>query len=906
MSLMTASNERFSWHSTDVEKTLNLLQASPEGLTSEEAKARLVEFGPNLLHRSEKEGCLLLIWRQLNSPLIYVLLASAALALATGKFLDALVVMGVVVLNALVGFIQEYKAEKAIDALNTLVADNSSVLRDGLRVTIPAVELVPGDIVCLTSGDKVPADLRIISSRSLSIDESMLTGESHPVAKQTNTVLPEATLGDRLCLAYSGTLVTYGTAEGVVVTTGMNTEIGYISAMLKETTRLQTPLTVALDKVSKIISLAIVVVSLLILAFGLYRGYSFIDSVLAAIALAVAAIPEGLPSITTIILAIGVKRMARRNAIIRHLPAVETLGSTTVICTDKTGTLTKNEMTVTHLWTDGELFTVSGVGYTPTGSIEKNGVVLDVIPENLRELLLAGTLCNDAALCQKEASWEVSGDPTEGALVVSAEKAGLKSQDVRAQWPRIDSVPFESERKYMATLHRNPEGKLLLYLKGAPEFVIQQCAFDPSNGSDSESSLAKVERLASQGMRVLAFAVTEAASAYAEPAIAAATGKMRFLGLQGLIDPPRPEVKAAVSACHNAGITVKMITGDHKETARAIGRELGLETKAGVVTGLALEGMNEEEFSETARQTNIFARVAPEHKLRLVRSLQSQGQIVAMTGDGVNDAPALKQSNIGVAMGITGTAVSREAADIILTDDNFSSIAAAVEEGRRVYDNLTKSLAFILPTNLGEAMIILVAVLFFPMANGQILMPIMPVQILWINLVATVTLALPLGFEAMEPKIMCRRPRDPQAPILSSFVVWRTLLVSILITIGGVGLFLFEYFSELSKNTPVDLALQEAQTMAVTTVILMQVFYLFNCRSLRNSVLTIGLFTNNTIYLGIGALLALQLAYIYLPEMNVLFGSAPLNADAWIKTVLCASVVLPIISFEKWMRSSAA
>lgn len=888
------------WHATDIERVLSFVESSAAGLSSEQAQDRIKEFGPNLLPKAKGEGVLELIWHQINSPLIYVLLASAALAVGMGKFLDGMVVLGVVVLNALIGFIQEYKAGKAIDALSDLVPNDCAVIRDGSRVNIPAAELVPGDIVALASGDKVPADLRLISLHSLTIDESALTGESQPVAKEHGSVPAEAALGDRINMAYSGTLVASGTGEGVVVATALRTELGRISSMLEETTHLDTPLTIALAKVSKVISVVIVLVSLAILAIALLRGYSIVDSLLAAISLAVAAIPEGLPSIITIALAIGVKRMARRHAIIRHLPAVETLGSTTVICTDKTGTLTKNEMTVREVWSKEETYQFTGAGYAPEGTLLKSGDQVEEVPEHLHHLLLAGALCNDATISVKENTWVLSGDPTEGALVTAAEKAGIRVGEARLSFMRRDTLPFESERKLMATLHKSSDHELMLLVKGAPEVLLRLCR---ASAEHIERASRQVEKMASQGMRVLAFASAPTDIAEAEKAFEQNKGALDFLGLQGLIDPPRPEAITAVRACARAGITVKMITGDHKGTAQAIGAEFGLDGDTGAIAGPRLSELSDEEFAQAARHTNIFARVAPEHKLRLVRTLQNQGQVVAMTGDGVNDAPALKQANIGVAMGITGTAVARESADIVLTDDNFSSIAAAVEEGRRVYDNLTKSLAFVLPTNLGEAMIILVAVLLFPMAEGQILMPIMPVQILWVNLVATVALALPLGFEAMEPTVMSRPPRDPKEPVLGSFVIVRTLVVTILITIAGVGLFLWEYFSELMLHTEPDMALKKAQTMAVTTVILMQIFYLFNCRSLRDSILKIGLFSNPTVYIGIVSLILLQLGYIYLPFMNKLFSSAPLNFEAWGKSTLCAAIVLPAISFEKWLRS---
>ncbi|HQH26462.1 MAG TPA: HAD-IC family P-type ATPase, partial [Oligoflexia bacterium] len=673
-----------SWHSTDVEEVIAFLDSSSAGLSTTEAANRLKEFGPNVIPKGRREGPLELIWRQINNPLIYVLLASAALAIGMNKILDGIVVLGVVVLNALIGFIQEYKAGKAIDALSGLVPEMCSVFRDGAKVSVPAADLVPGDVIYLEAGDKVPADLRLTSVHSLSIDESALTGESEPVMKQLGVVSPDASLGDRLNMAYSGTLVAKGTGRGMITATGLKSELGRISSMLEETTSLATPLTLALEKVSKIISIAIVIVSVLLLFFGLWRGYSLVDSILAAITLAVAAIPEGLPSIITIALAIGVKRMARRNAIIRHLPAVETLGSTTVICTDKTGTLTKNEMTVREVWTGKAAYQFSGVGYAPDGELQRDGAALSEVPEDVRELLNAGVLCNDASISRIDESWRLAGDPTEGALVVSAEKAGISFTETRSMMPRLDTIPFESERKFMATLHQTPQGRRRLYLKGAPEVLLPKCRnFCGGLPLDQDEVLRQVDRMARQGLRVLAFGFADTELNSAEEAVGQAGRALEFLGLQGLIDPPRPEAVAAVRSCQQAGISVKMITGDHQGTALAIGKEFGLAAEKGSVSGTQLTDFSDGEFDTAARETNIFARVAPEHKLRLVRTLQSQGQVVAMTGDGVNDAPALKQSNIGVAMGIAGTAAARQAADIVLADDNFSSIAAAVEEGRR-------------------------------------------------------------------------------------------------------------------------------------------------------------------------------------------------------------------------------
>jgi magnesium-transporting ATPase (P-type) len=894
------------WHAAPAEAALRELDSRSAGLDPAEAERRLEVLGPNTLPRAARESPWTLVGRQVNTPLIYVLLAAAATALAMGKVVDGMVVLGVVVLNTVIGFVQEFRAGKAIEALIDMVPETATALRAGERTSLPASRLVPGDVVELKSGDKVPADLRLLAVRTLRVDEAALTGESVPVAKGTEPLPPGAQLGDRTNMAYGGTLVAYGTGTGVVVATGAGTELGRISSMLRETTHLETPLTRQLAVVGKWLTLGIIVTSALLMGVGLWRGYPLLDALLAAITMAVGAIPEGLPAIVTIALAIGVQRMARRRAVIRRLPACETLGSTTIVCSDKTGTLTRNEMTVQEVWTPRGAFRVTGVGYAPHGEFTRGGESAWKLPADAQELLRAGTLCNDAELREDAGTWRVEGDPTEGALLVSARKGGLDVERLRREWTRLDAVPFESERQFMATLHGDAEGERVVYLKGAPETVVARCDF-PSGEAGARQALLETERLASQGMRVLAMAVRRLPEPSNTLADADVEGGFTFLGLQGMIDPPRPEAVRAVQACHRAGITVKMITGDHRTTAEAIGRDLGLVSPAGrAVTGDELAGMGDAELAEAARRVHVFARVAPEHKLRLVEALQAQGEVVAMTGDGVNDAPALRRANIGVAMGITGTAVSKEAADMVLTDDNFASIAAAVEEGRRVYDNLIKSLAFVLPTNLGLAVILLAAVAFFPIVGGTPLLPMTPTQILWINLVATVALALPLAFEALEPDVMARKPRRPDAPVLSGFVVARTLGVALLMAAGAVGLFLYEYRLDVGRGVPAEEALRQAQTMAVTTVILFQVFYLLNCRSLRDSILRIGLWSNPAVYVGIAALLALQAAFVYLPFMNALFGTSPLSLEALAKSALVGSSVLPAISLEKWWRNRVA
>ncbi len=905
------------WHSLTSATVLEELGVHDDGLSTEEAKKRHESHGPNVLEGNSGDGVLKLLWRQINDPLIYVLLASSALAMALGKIVDGSVVLGVVVINTLIGFAQEYKAGKDIEALTDLVPNETTVLRDGVRTTVVAPEIVPGDVILLESGDKVPADGRLLAQRNLQIDEAALTGESVPVYKGTDSVSEEASIGERTGMVYGGTLVTSGTGRAAITATANETELGRISEMLSETTEVQTPLTRQISTAGKWITGAILIVAVLLFGVGLLRGYPLVDAVLSAIALAVAAIPEGLPAVITIALAIGVRRMAGRRAVIRYLPATETLGSATVICTDKTGTLTKNEMTVKKLWTpggsgNGKFYELSGVGYEPEGVLSgTEGKEIETPPDSLGELVMSGALCNDAGISQDGGSWLVQGDPTEGALIVAARKLGFDEAGIRQKLARKDAIPFESERQYMATLNEIPAeatksgavDSRVVYIKGAPEVILERCD-RAAGGAELDRKLVtgNIQSMANEGLRVLAFA-RKTAGSLTELNEDAAEDGFELLGLQGMIDPPREEVIEAVQRCHAAGITVKMITGDHAGTAAAIGRQLGLIGEEDTaVTGRELDELSDENLSGVATETNVFARVAPEHKLRLVNSLQAQGEVVAMTGDGVNDAPALKQADIGSAMGITGTDVSKESADVVLTDDNFASIAAAVEEGRRVYDNIRKSFAFILPTNVGQGLIILLAVMFFPIIDGNPLLPIQPTQILWVNMVVAVTLALPLAFEALEPDAMNRPPKDPKAQIIDRLVLGRTVGVGILMAVGGIGLFLFEYYSQLGQGVATGVALAEAQTMAVTTIVFLQIFYLLNSRSLLYSILEVGLWTNKWIYVGIGVLLALQVGFVYLPFMNTLFGSAPLSIVEWIETLVVGLIVLPIISLEKWFR----
>ncbi|NDY74127.1 cation-transporting P-type ATPase [Desulfobacter hydrogenophilus] len=904
--------EAIDWHTLEPDRVFATLHSNEAGLTADEATERLRIHGPNLIRKTKQDGILRLLWRQINNSLIWVLLASGTLAILLGKMTDGLVVLSVVLINAVIGFVQEFKAGRAIEALSEMVPQNAIAIREGKNCTISASELVPGDVVLLAAGDSVAADMRLVSIKNLQVEEAALTGESVPVEKNIVSVSSDAVLGDRTCMVYSGTLVTTGTATAVVTATGIGTELGRISDMLESTVDLETPLTKKLDEVSTYITIGISVISVVILAIGMKRaldiaiplGTALKETLIFAIALAVGAIPEGLPAVVTIALAIGVQRMARRNAIIRKLPAVETLGSTTVICSDKTGTLTCNEMTVTELRTLQTSCRISGNGYDPLGSFTIEGRNVVHLPEDIEDLLTKASLCNDATLHQEATGWNITGDPTEAALLVAAAKAEISIETATAQFPRLDSIPFSSENQYMATLHGGTEKTIVL--KGAPEVILSRCHAAGQATDVSEQIIAEINRMGTQGMRVLAIAdkqVNQAAPDALSPD--SVVQGFTFLGLIGMIDPPRIEAVEAIKACHQAGIEVKMITGDHRTTALAIGTELNLAGSGQVVTGVKLATMDAATLQQTALTTNIFARVAPEHKLRLVRALQKERHIVAMTGDGVNDAPSLKQANIGVAMGITGTAVSKESADIVLADDNFASISAAVEEGRRVYDNLIKSLAFLLPTNLGLALILIYGIMFFPFdpVSKMLLLPMLPTQLLWINLVAAVALALPLAFEVKEPDIMHRPPRNPDAPLFTGFVVFRVVAVSLLMTAGTIVLFTMEYQQELAASIAEPLALAKSQTMAVTFVILFQIFYMTHCRSLKDSLLKIGFFSNPTVFWGIGVVLALQGLFIYLPLMQRVFRTAPLSFTEIGLTTAAAFIIFPAVSLEKWIRS---
>jgi Ca2+-transporting ATPase len=890
------------WHHLPEDEVLDLLETDPEsGLDVFEVAHRQERFGPNILSERKGAGPVVRFLLQFHQPLVYILLAAGAVTAFLQQWADSGVIFGVVLVNAGIGFGQEAKALKAIEALARAMTSEATVVRKGERERIPATELVPGDIVLLRSGDKVPADIRLFRTRELQIDESALTGESVPVEKRVETLDRDTVLADRRNMAYSTTLVTYGTGAGVVVGTGDSTEIGRISELIASAQVLATPLTRKIAHFSGVLLYVILAMAAVTFLVGTLYGESWFDMFMAAVALAVGAIPEALPAALTITLAIGVARMARIRTIIRRLPAVETLGGTTVICSDKTGTLTQNQMTVQEVMAGGERFAVTGVGYAPEGAFTRRGRTVD--PQSMRALsqcLTAGLLCNDSRLVQAEGQWRVEGDPTEGALIGSALKAGLSREALRRELPRIDTVPFESQRRYMATLHDAGPGRPpVVYLKGSVESLLSRCraALDATGeltDVDPGRIHACVEEMAAKGLRVLGFARTELPVGAVSLGHEDVAAGLTFLGLQGMNDPPRPEAVAAVQACRAAGIRVKMITGDHVSTGLAIARRIGLdgtgdeEGEVAALIGKAIAELSDAELIEAAERTAVFARVSPEQKLRLVEALQSRGNIVAVTGDGVNDAPALRQADIGIAMGITGTEVAKEAADMVLTDDNFASIEAAIEEGRGVFDNIVKFITWTLPTNIGEGLVIMAAVF------AGVALPILPVQILWINMTTAVLLGLMLAFEPKEPGIMSRPPRDPWSPILTRPLVFRICLVGLLLLAGSFSLFEWALSSGASDAY--------ARTVAVNVFVMGETFYLFNCRSLTRSMFTLGVFTNRWVLGGVAAMFVLQMLFTYAPTMNDLFHSAPIGLDAWGLIIAVGICIYAAVGAEKWFR----
>ncbi|MGE4422338.1 MAG: cation-translocating P-type ATPase [Pseudodesulfovibrio sp.] len=887
------------WHHLEGGEAARLLDTDPAlGLDAIEVERRRRRFGENTLSGKKGTSALMRFLLQFHQPLVYILIAAGVVTAFLGEWIDSGVIFGVVLVNALVGHFQESKAVRALDSLSANLSAEARVLRSGKTVRIPALEVVPGDVVLLRSGNKVPADLRLLSERELRIDESMLTGESLPVDKDGAPLPPDTILAERRGMAYAGTLVSSGQGAGVAVATGDHTEIGRISGLIDAADELQTPLTRKIARFSRVLLVAILGLAAASFVLGVLRDEPATEMFMAAVALAVGAIPEGLPAAVTIILALGVSRMAGRKAIIRKLPAVETLGGTTVICSDKTGTLTENQMTVQEIYSGGRTYAVSGQGYAPEGEVAPADGG-DGPDEALAECLRAGLLCNDAGIAVRDGRHQVEGDPTEGALLVSAGKYGLDREGERDAFPRVDELPFESERQYMATLHDAPGGEgRVVYLKGAVERVLDCCgeALSPSGAVgalDAEAVIRAQRAMAEKGLRVLAFARKALPGDGRLKRTDSCMG-MVFLGLQGMIDPPRKEAKAAIAACLHAGIKVKMITGDHALTARAIGLRLGLggagcdEGGGGdcpVMTGREIAELDDAALIERAPGIPVFARVSPEQKLRLVTALQQNGEVCAMTGDGVNDAPALKQADIGVAMGVSGTEAAKEAADMVLTDDNFATIEAAVEEGRGVFANLVKFIAWTLPTNAGEGLVILAAVLF-----GAAL-PILPVQILWINMTTAGCLGITLAFEPMEPGSMDRPPRRPDLPLLGRTVLRRMAVVSLLLLVCAFGMFQWELAGGAAVDT--------ARTVAVNVFVTIEAFYLLNARSFTRSPLALGLSTNKWVLGGVGTMLLLQLFYTYAPVMHRLFASAPLDPWQWARVAGCGLAAYAVVEFDK-------
>jgi len=881
-----------AWHALEKEQVFEMLHAKESGLDQSAAEELQKEYGLNQLPEPETQSLFVRFLLQFQNVLVYVLLAAGTVTALLEHWVDTGVIIGVVLVNSIIGVIQEGKAENALRAIRRMLSPQAVALRNGHRISLPADQLVPGDVVVLQSGDRIPADLRLFQVKNLQIQESMLTGESVPVAKGTTAVVTDAVLGDRTSMAYSGTLVTYGQGSGVVVDTGASTEIGKISAMLAHVEALTTPLLRQMNQFGHWLTIGIVAIAAFTFTFGIYaRDYSSADMFLAAVGLAVAAIPEGLPAIMTITLALGVQRMAHRHAIIRRLPAVETLGSVSVICSDKTGTLTRNEMTAKSVATVNGLYEVEGIGYDPHGGFELNDEAVDLAQHPiLQELTRSALLCNDAEISDNDGEWVLNGDPTEGALMTLGMKSGLSPDFEHGAWPRTDVIPFESEHRFMATLHHDHTGKGVIYIKGAPERLLELCNFQRTWGKDEPLNMAywqeAMQTMASKGQRILAIASRDGSVDHRDLQFSDIETGLTLLGIVGMIDPPREDAIASVACCQSASIRVKMITGDHSATALAIGTQMGIGDGTTVLSGHEIEDMDDSELHRVVDNVDIFARSSPEHKLRLVKALQENGHVVAMTGDGVNDAPALKRADVGTAMGDKGTEVAKEASEMVLADDNFSSISHAVEEGRTVYDNLKKAIIFILPTNGGEAMAIIAAI-----ALGRML-PITPLQILWVNMITAVTLALTLAFEPSESNVMQRHPRDPKKPILTGYFIWRIIFVSLILVVGIFGLFIWE--RELGMS------IEFSRTVAVNTLVMFEIFYLFNCRYITAPVINKqGLFGNRYVLIAIGLLVIFQLMFTYMDIMQTMFGTADIGLVNWLKIVVVASSVFFLVEIEK-------
>ena len=891
-------------YSHQIGEILTSLSVDPHtGLSSEQVKENQAKFGKNSIVHKKSVSQFVIFLQQFNQPLVYILLLAGITTAILGEWVDSSVILGVVFVNAIIGYFQESKAIKAIESLSKSVESFATVLRDGIRQVIPSVEVTIGDIVLLQSGDKIPADLRLLEVKELQVEESPLTGESVPVQKSINPIDEQSVLGERTNTGFSGTYVTYGIGKAVVVAIGNDTEIGKINTLISEADILQTPLTKQIQRFSAFLLYVILGLAVITFIVGVIRGESLVEMFMAAVALSVGAIPEGLPAAVTITLAIGVSKMAKRNAIVRKLPAVETLGSVTVICSDKTGTLTQNQMTVEKIFAAKVEYDVTGSGYAPNGKICKDKTPIIDISENfsLKNALIAGSLCSTARVFLKDGMWVVEGDPTEGALLVAAKKGGLDIDSLMEQYPLLDSVPFESEYQYMATLHKNTnDGKNVIFIKGSVESIVDRCSYSASMHDiaidPSEQLLYnKANDYALEGLRVLAFAMKIVPENKHSISHDDLVDDLVFLGLQAMIDPPREEVIESVAICQQAGITVKMITGDHVMTAVSIAHKLGIVTSieddSVVLNGKEISKLSDEELVHVVEKIAVFARVSPEDKLRLVKAIQQNNNVVAMTGDGVNDAPSLRQANIGIAMGLSGTDLAKETADMLLTDDNFSTIQAAVEEGRGVYDNLIKFIAWTLPTNFGEGLVLLFAIIL------GVTLPILPVQILWINMTTAVLMGLMLAFEPKEPGVMNRKPRDPKQPILTNSLITRVVVVSMILCISS-----FIYFfvaMHLGRSV------EEARTLAVNIFVMGELFYLFNCRSLDVSMFKLGLFTNIPLWIGVIVMTILQILFTYHPWMNRAFHSAPINGIDWLIITGIGLLIFVVIEAKKKFRSNS-
>jgi len=860
------------WHQISLDGALLALGSRHSGLSEAEAKARLQQHGPNELKGRKKTAPALIFLRQFLSPLIYILLIAAVISAVVGHFIDVVVIMAALVLNAAIGFTQESRAERAMEALVRMAAPRAKVIRDDRIRMLPAKEIVPGDVLLLETGDKVPADARLADISNLKVDEATLTGESMPVDKAARVLGGDVPVAERKNMVYMSTTVTYGRATAVVVATGMTTEIGKIAAAIREVEPPRTPLQKNISKLSwYLLGLFLGVCGLLVIV-GILKGLGWLEVFLLSVAAAVSAIPEGLPAVVTVVLAVGMHKMARRNAIVRKLVAVETLGAATVICSDKTGTLTLNKMTARRVYVNGSYIEVSGEGYEPRGGFSRNGE--KVIPDEepaLRKVLEIGALCSDAVLSREKEQYRVYGDPTEGALLVAAAKAGMSKEQMEEDSPRLDEIPFQSEKQYMATLHVQGEGKVL-YVKGAAErllslsrYLLQGDTVVPLPEEDTGKIMRANAAMAEEAMRVMATAYIDLPGDCDELRDEDIRGNLVFVGLVGMVDPPREEAKEAVRLCRQAGIKVVMITGDHKLTAESIARQIEMPPGR-AVTGAEIQAMSDEELAHQVEEITIFARVEPLHKLRIVNALRSHGHVVAMTGDGVNDAPALKTANIGIAMGITGTDVAKEASDIVLADDNFASVVAAVDEGMAIFNRLRHVLFFLLSSNLGELLALLLAV----WVVGKV--PLLAVQIIWVNLVTDSTGAIPLGLEPKSGDELKQPPRHPEAGIIFPGLLLRALYMAVLM---GIGIYLVFTWAQAMMS------LEEARTLAFCTMVAFEWFKVYSARSDERSIFKLGVFRNRWLNLFIGVSILLQLAVVYVPFLQVAFGTVPLGVERW-------------------------